>query len=217
MGWNQLTTKTKATIVVVGGALIWLTGVTGAVAAIGSVATHSMAAVAESAPRQDVPAARPTREAVTPTPTPAVEVRTESVDAPIPFTAESFEDASLPKGQTKVTTAGVDGVETTTYRVEYIDGVETKRVETAKSVTTQPITQVTAVGTYVAPAAPAPAPRTAPQQQAAPSTQSATITPGALCADADNGRVAQAATGKSYQCGGKGPDANGRLHWNTMG
>jgi hypothetical protein len=42
------------------------------------------------------------------------------------------------------------------------------------------------------------------------------ITPGAFCADAQDGAVAQAANGRSYQCGGKGPDANGHLHWNTM-
>ena len=55
----------------------------------------------------------------------------------------------------------------------------------------------------------------APPAAAAPA-QSATIIPGAFCANSQNGVVAQSASGTSYKCGGHGADANGHLHWNTM-
>ncbi|MFJ3451855.1 G5 domain-containing protein [Curtobacterium sp. NPDC090223] len=136
-------------------------------------------------------------------------------ESPIPFDTATVEDPSLAKGQTKLRTAGVNGVLTTTYRITETDGVEIHREKTNETVTTPPVTEVTAVGTYVAPAAadpsPADPPPVAPEQQ-----NQGTITPGAFCADAQSGAVAQAANGRSYQCGGKGPDANGHLHWNTM-
>ncbi|MBF4624592.1 PASTA domain-containing protein [Clavibacter sp. VKM Ac-2872] len=66
-----------------------------------------------------------------------------------------------------------------------------------------------------APVAPAPAP--APAAPApAPAQQTGLIKPGAFCSNADVGTVAQAANGRSYKCGGHGPDANGKNHWNTM-
>jgi hypothetical protein len=58
-----------------------------------------------------------------------------------------------------------------------------------------------------APVPPVPAPAPAP---------AILITPGAFCADAENGVVRPAANGKSYKCGGHGADANGHLHWNTI-
>ncbi|MCU1526292.1 MAG: hypothetical protein JWP75_55 [Frondihabitans sp.] len=70
-------------------------------------------------------------------------------------------------------------------------------------------------------AAAAAAAQAAAQQAASPpaapaQSQTAYITPGAYCAAADVGQVAQAANGRSYKCGGKGADANGDYHWNTM-
>ncbi|WP_254629852.1 G5 domain-containing protein [Curtobacterium sp. Csp2] len=224
MRWAALTTKTKATVVVAVAAAVWLGGVGSAGALVGSVA----ASAGDARPAAVVAAADPTTApkatrtpTPTPTPTPVVEVTEVTSDAPVPFDRTTVDDPSLPKGQTKVTTAGVDGVETTTWRVTTTDGVETDRVEVGKEVTKAPVAEVTAIGSYVAPA-PAPAPA-APAQQApaapAPVQQApapGVITPGAFCADAQNGAVAQSSTGKSYRCGGKGPDANGHLHWNTM-
>jgi beta-lactam-binding protein with PASTA domain len=62
-----------------------------------------------------------------------------------------------------------------------------------------------------APVAPAPAPA-APAP--APAQQTGGINPGGFCSQV--GAVAQADNGRSYKCGGKGPDANGKYHWNTM-
>ncbi|WP_443027400.1 G5 domain-containing protein [Sphingomonas sp. LR61] len=63
----------------------------------------------------------------------------------------------MAQGTTTVTTEGVRGVQTTTYRVTITDGKETGRQQVRQEVTTPPVAQVTSVGTYVAPA-PAPAP-----------------------------------------------------------
>lgn len=224
MRWAALRTKTKATIVVAVAAVVWLGGVGTAGAVVGSVA----ASVGETRPAAVVTTADSTAApktshtpTPTPTPTPVVEVTEVTSDAAVPFDRTTVDDPALPKGQTKVTTAGVDGVETTTWRVTTTDGIETDRDEVGKAVTRQPVTEVTAIGSYVAPA-PAPvAPAPAQQAPAAPAPAqqapaAGVITPGAFCADAQNGAVAQSSTGKSYRCGGKGPDANGHLHWNTM-
>jgi hypothetical protein len=62
---------------------------------------------------------------------------------------------------------------------------------------------------------PAPAPAPAPVPAPAPAPAPATITPGAFCPDASVGSAGVAANGKTYICGGKGADANGKYHWNT--
>jgi hypothetical protein len=80
----------------------------------------------------------------------------------IPFESTTVTDPNLAKGTTRVTTVGVAGVSTLTYKVTYADGVETKRVSASNVVTTPPINQVTSVGTYVY-VAPAPKPAPTPQ------------------------------------------------------
>lgn len=92
----------------------------------------------------------------TPTPTPVVTTTRVTETAPVPFTSETVNDAAVPQGTTSVTTAGQDGVVTKTYEVRLTDGVETARTLLSEEVTTPPVTQVTTVGTYVAPP-PAPA------------------------------------------------------------
>jgi hypothetical protein len=67
----------------------------------------------------------------------------------IPFGSVRQNDASLDKGTDEVTTYGVDGVRTKTFHVTYVDGKETARKEIKNEVTTQPITEVTSVGTRV--------------------------------------------------------------------
>ena len=53
---------------------------------------------------------------------------------------------NIPRGKTKVTTAGKNGVSTATYKVTYVNGVETERVLESQVVTTQPTTQVVTRG-----------------------------------------------------------------------
>jgi len=75
----------------------------------------------------------------------------------IPYAKESINDSSRASGTSAVTTAGADGVKTKTFKVTYVDGVETARELASEVVTTPAVNEVTSVGTYVAPA-PAPAP-----------------------------------------------------------
>lgn len=154
---------------------VLLVGGTGANAAfLGVVATSDTASVAvtEADPAAAVPSATPSPSrapTLTPTPTPEVEVATVLEDVAVPPGAVRVDDPTRDVGTTAVTTAGVPGVLTKTWRVTTTDGVETGRELLEEVVTTPPVDEVTSVGTRqpappVAPAplaAPAPAPPTA--------------------------------------------------------
>lgn len=73
---------------------------------------------------------------------------------PVAFEKTSAQSSSLASGTSQVTTAGVDGVRTLTYKITLVDGAETKRDLISNEVTTQPTAEVTTIGTYVAPVAP---------------------------------------------------------------
>lgn len=88
---------------------------------------------------------------------PVTETKTET--AVIPFEKTTVQDGNLEKGKTGLRTVGANGVKTLTYDVTYLDGVETGRQLVKEEVTTAPVTEVTAIGTYVAPPPPKPAPR----------------------------------------------------------
>lgn len=68
----------------------------------------------------------------------------------VPFDSKTVESASLSKGTTQVTTQGVNGVKTRTFKVTYEDGKETERTLVKEEITTEPVTQITTVGTKVA-------------------------------------------------------------------
>jgi hypothetical protein len=93
---------------------------------------------------------------ITPTAPPKVQsdkinVKTVTQTQPVPFQTTTQNDSTLASGTIKVTTTGVNGVETITYKVTYTNGVETNREKVSDVITAQPITQVTKIGTYVAP------------------------------------------------------------------
>jgi hypothetical protein len=69
----------------------------------------------------------------------------------IPFLSTTTNDVTLENGQTQVSVEGVDGITTITYLETYINGKQTSRVQTSSEITTQPVEEVTLVGTYVAP------------------------------------------------------------------
>ncbi|MDR7110888.1 hypothetical protein J2X03_000744 [Microbacterium trichothecenolyticum] len=99
------------------------------------------------------------RATPSPTPTPVASTREEAVTEAIPFTETRVDDGALPAGQTQIRTPGQNGEKTLTYLVHLLDGQEVSRELISDVVTTQPITQVIANGTYVAPPPPpAPAP-----------------------------------------------------------
>ncbi|MFC4244608.1 DUF3761 domain-containing protein [Gryllotalpicola reticulitermitis] len=97
------------------------------------------------------PTATPTP---TPSPTPVITTELVSETSSIPFHSTTVTSATRAKGSSSVTTVGVSGVETKTYLVTYTNGAETGSTLKSDTVTRQPVTQVTTVGTYVAPAAP---------------------------------------------------------------
>lgn len=99
-----------------------------------------------------------------PTPTPKTTMRDEVVTEPVPFEKSTADDAVMPQGQTAVTTVGQPGERTLTYQVTLVDGVETERELVSDVITIAPITEVTSIGSYVAPPPPPPAP--APAQPA---------------------------------------------------
>lgn len=90
-------------------------------------------------------------------PKPKITTQTVAETKSIPYPSTTVNDSNLAKGTTKVTTQGVDGVETLTYKETLTNGKQTGKQLVSDITTTQPITQVTSIGTYVAPA-PAPAP-----------------------------------------------------------
>ena len=84
---------------------------------------------------------------------PTVEVKQETTEETVPFTAKTFNDSSMASGQSKLTKQGVNGKITHYFDITYTDGKETARTET-KTLKIDPVNQITAVGTSVAPAAP---------------------------------------------------------------
>jgi len=68
-----------------------------------------------------------------------------------PYTPTEQNDSTLPLGQKKVAVPGVNGERTITTQVTYVKDVETVRKEIKNEITKAPVTQVTKVGTYVAP------------------------------------------------------------------
>ena len=69
----------------------------------------------------------------------------------VPYAKENRDDNSRNSGTSAVTTTGVNGVKTKTYKVTLTDGKETGKELIKEEVTTQPVTEITSVGTYVAP------------------------------------------------------------------
>ena len=77
-------------------------------------------------------------------------VTTETVDATDPHGSLQQESGDLSEGETKVATAGVDGVVRTTYEVTTVGGKEVSRTPVAQVVVTQKVDEVVLVGTGAA-------------------------------------------------------------------
>ncbi len=78
-----------------------------------------------------------------------VEVRTETEQREIPFERTTVRDASVPAGETRLLEPGVTGVEETTYRVTFEDGVEAERQIVRRATLQEPRTEVILVGAQV--------------------------------------------------------------------
>ena len=87
----------------------------------------------------------------TQTSTPAVVYKNVEETEVIPFSKENRDDTSRSVGSSAITTSGVDGIKTKTYKMTYVDGIEKSRELIGEITTKEPINEITSVGTYVAP------------------------------------------------------------------
>lgn len=85
------------------------------------------------------------------TPSPSIEVKTETKEEPVSFETKEEQTSALAKGATQVKQEGKDGKEVITYEVTYTDGKETSRKQTKEEVIEQPQAKIILVGIYVAP------------------------------------------------------------------
>ena len=81
---------------------------------------------------------------------PKITTKTVTETQDIALGSTTVDDSNLAKGKTEIRTQGVNGTGTLTYKLTYENGEQTKKELISNDVTQQPVTQVTAVGTYVA-------------------------------------------------------------------
>lgn len=86
-----------------------------------------------------------------PSKTQKIEKKTITEDSAIPFDKNSVNDGNLAQGTTKVTTVGVNGSKKTTYEITLNNGKQTEKKKIKEEIITEPVTEVTSIGTYVAP------------------------------------------------------------------
>ncbi|MDZ5142961.1 G5 domain-containing protein [Microbacterium testaceum] len=131
-----------------------LTAVTAALLLVSGCSSSTSAAdpaATDNARRVSAPS-----PSATPSPTPVVVVSEQSVTSAVPFERATVDDATIPSGQSRISTPGVDGEKVSVFRVTTIDGVESERVLISESVGRAPVSEVTSRGTFVAPPPPAP-------------------------------------------------------------
>lgn len=71
----------------------------------------------------------------------------KTVTEEIPFNTTTKKSSSYYKGTSKITTKGVNGEKQVTYKEKYVNGVLIDSVVESETVTKEPVTQVTSVGT----------------------------------------------------------------------
>ncbi|KRE59126.1 transglycosylase [Arthrobacter sp. Soil736] len=79
--------------------------------------------------------------------------KTATTTEEVPFETLSTDSAQLPKGEEKVTQAGVPGAVTKTYKLVLVDGREASRTLVSTTATREPVTEKVTVGTKEEPEA----------------------------------------------------------------
>jgi uncharacterized protein YabE (DUF348 family) len=79
--------------------------------------------------------------------------KTAEATEAVPFETLTTEDAGMPKGEKKVTQAGVAGTLNKSFKLVLVDGREASRTLVSQSVSTQPVTEKVTVGTKPKPVA----------------------------------------------------------------
>ena len=141
--------------------VVWAKGISVVGKLVGVTATAMVGGTVASAIASPPPQTPPqTNEALTVEQVqqePSEPVITTSViteEVSIPFESVTVNDSNTNKGESYIKTSGVNGINTYTYTITMTDGVSTNKVLTNEQVTKQPVSQVTAIGTYVKPAPP---------------------------------------------------------------
>lgn len=78
-----------------------------------------------------------------------VKIKEETREEKIEFKTVTKDDSSLDEGTTKVVTEGVEGKAKVTYKVTYVDGVESSRSEISRETLTAAVDKVVANGTRI--------------------------------------------------------------------
>ncbi|WP_292878476.1 G5 domain-containing protein, partial [Microbacterium sp.] len=148
--WLRMRTRAAAvTVTAVSAAVLLVAGGVSAATLPGAATPSGNRAAPFAAPSTSSRA--PASPRATPTPRPVRTTTTVTTTQPIPFAKSMVNDATLAKGTSRVRTPATNGVKTQTYRVTLLDGKEVSRELISDVITTPPVTEVTAVGTYVAP------------------------------------------------------------------
>jgi hypothetical protein len=124
----------------------------------------------------------------------------------IAFTTSDQADSSLDKGITRIAQVGQNGVKSLIYKVAYTDSKQTSKKLVSAAITTQPVTQIVDIGTYVAPA-PA-TPTTSPSSCHPLSDEGNCYNAGEYCRESDAGVTGIASNGESIIC-----ENNDGLRW----
>ena len=147
---------------------ITIAGLTLVTALSGCAADDTVAASPTQAPTAALtPTVATATPSESPSPTPVVTTETVTETEAVPFERVRRDDASMDLGKKAVTTKGVDGVKTLTYEVVFADGVETSRRLVSEEATTEPVGEVTSVGTRKPPPPP-PEPEPEPEPEPKP-------------------------------------------------
>lgn len=78
-----------------------------------------------------------------------VKIATIKQSDQIPFATQTIKDSALIAGDTKVQAEGANGEKSSTYRVNYQNGIERHRVLLDQEIVRQPVTKVVRVGTKI--------------------------------------------------------------------
>ncbi len=116
----------------------------------------------------------------------------------LPYTTERIEDNTLPYGEENVITQGKKGTLTEVYEIIYYRGAKQEEILLSEN-RTEPVNEVIAVGTYVAPEPepepePEPAPEPEPEPEPAPEPIPESFRMPYLCAGENIGKY----TGRNY-------------------
>lgn len=76
-----------------------------------------------------------------------IEIKTVTKNEKIAHKTKTIKDSKLDKGKTKIEKKGEDGERSVTYRITYINGVESEKAEVTSTVLKEPVTEVKRVGT----------------------------------------------------------------------